>query len=79
MFDADLKTLKHWVENDMSMIQNLGSGDRLMFNIIAPFLEQMDINADKVMFFLKTNRPDIHNIITREWISKQIDELKGKV
>ncbi len=79
MFDANLETLKHLVDNDISLIQNLDGGDRLMFNLISPILKQIDLNADRVMFFLRKNRPDIYNIITRDWVSKQIDELKGKV
>lgn len=79
IFDANLETLKHWVDNDISLIQNLDEGDRLIFNLIAPILREMNLNADRIMFFLRKNRPDIYNVVTREWISKQLSELKGKV
>ena len=77
--DANLEIIKHWVKNDISMLQNLDAGDRMAFGIISPLLKEIDVNVDKVMFFLKEKRPDIYNVVTKDWISKQVDELKGKV
>ncbi len=77
--NANLEVIKHWVSNDISMMQNLDSGDKMMVGMLSPLLKEVDISVDKVMFFLKEKRPDIYSVVTREWISKQVDELKGKV
>ncbi len=76
---ANLETLKYWVDNNLSLVQNLDSGERVLFNIIAPILKEIDIDANKVMFLLQKSRPDIYNIVTIDWISKQVAELNGKV
>ena len=76
---ANLQTLKHWVDNDLSLLQNLDEGDKIVFNIILPLLREINIDADKVMYFLEKNRPDIYDVVTPEWISKQVRELNGKV
>ncbi len=77
--DANLEVIKHWVNNDISMLQNLDAGDRMAVGILSPILKEMDISIDKVLFFLKEKRPDIYAVVTREWISKQVAELTGKV
>ena len=77
--DANLEVIKHWVKNDISMLQNLDPGDRMAVGLISPLLKEIDVNVDKVMFFLKEKRPDIYNVVTRDWILKQVDELTGKV
>ena len=77
--DANLELIKNWVDNDISMLQNLNPGDKMAVGFLSPLLKEMDVNVDKVLFFLKEKRPDIYNVVTREWISKQVDELKGKV
>lgn len=76
---ANLNTLKRWVEEDMSMLQNLDAGDKLIFTIIAPLLKEINIDADRVMHYLKQNRPDMYDVVTKEWIEKQVAELNGKV
>ena len=77
--DANLEVIKHWVNNDISMMQNLDAGDRMMVGMLSPLLKEANIDVDKVIFFLKEKRPDIYDVVTREWISKQVDEIKGKV
>ena len=77
--DANLELIKHWVDNDISMLQNLNPGDKMAVGLLSPLLKEMEVNVDKVLFFLKEKRPDIYSVITREWISKQVDELTGKV
>ncbi len=77
--DANLELIKHWVDNDISMLQNLNPGDKMAVGFLSPLLKEMDVNVDKVLFFLKEKRPDIHAVVTREWISKQVAELTGKV
>ena len=77
--DANLELIKHWVNNDISMLQNLSPGDKMTFGLISPLLKEMNVDVDKVLFFLKEKRPDIHAVVTREWISKQVNELTGKV
>ena len=77
--DANLEVIKYWVNNNISMLQNLDAGDRMMVGMLSPLLKEANIDVDKVMFFLKEKRPDIYNVVTREWISKQVDEIKGKV
>ena len=77
--DANLELIKHWVKNDISMLQNLNQGDRMAVGLLSPLLKEMSVDVDKVLFFLKEKRPDIYTVVTREWISKQVDELTGKV
>lgn len=79
IFDANPETVKYWVVNDMSMIQNLEPGDKLIFELLLPLLRKLNMNADKVLFFLKKHNPNIYKVVTKQWISKQIDELNGKV
>ena len=76
---ANLQTIKYWVDNDMSLLQNLNEVDKLLILMIRPILNEISIDTDKVMYFLKANRPDIYNIVTRKWIEKQVNELNGKV
>lgn len=76
---ANLNTLKRWVEEDMSMLQNLDPAEKILVELIIPFLKELNIDPDKVMHYLKKNRPDMYDVITREWIEKQVDELNGKV
>ena len=77
--DANLEVIKYWVNNDISMLQNLGPGDKMAIGFLTPLFREMNVDVDKVLFFLKEKRPDIHAVVTREWISKQDDELTGKV
>lgn len=79
IFDSNPETVRYWVKNNMSMIQNLEPGDKLMFELLLPVLRTLNINTGKILLFLEKHKPDIYKVVTRQWVQQQIDELNGKI
>ncbi len=81
MATANHEKLKHLVDNNNSLVQYAkGHPSYSKINSIAcwilPFINLDSIQVDKVMYFLKTERPDLHIIVNRNWVSAQLGELK---
>lgn len=80
---VDLVKLKELVHKDISLIQYAESQPQAdkIFSIAEwclMFIDINDIDVNKVIEFLQQQRPDISAIVTRRWVSKQLEEFKKK-
>ncbi len=81
MTTANRVKLKYLVDNNLSLIefaQNHPEISKVMFwaSIISPFIDVDGVSAERVMEVLRTNRPDIAQIVNLNWIRGQIEEVK---